>query len=167
MLNSDWISVFRQLPQELHPLTVLVLHNRAEITIETVLRVEPTFLAIRGRMGGTTDGGLLFMVPYDQLTAVYLFKVLGEAEVNAIFGAPKSTSQMLTRSAQAARQAAGMTGSSQAAPPPAPAPAPAPMPVAAAVPAFGRPPEATAVARNNLLERLRAARQAATPPNGK
>jgi hypothetical protein len=167
MLNADWIAVFRQLPPDLHPLTVLVLHNRTEITIETLLRVEPTFLAIRGRMGGTTDGGLLFVVPYDQLAAVYLYKVLGEAEVNAIFGPPKSTSQMLSRSALAARQAAGTTGSSQAAPQPAPAPAPAPVPIAAAMPAFGRPPEATAVARNNLLERLRAARQAATPPNGK
>jgi hypothetical protein len=46
---------------------------------------------------------------------------------------------------------------------PAAPPNAAPAAAAAAMPAFGRPPEATSVARNNLLERLRAARQAAGP----
>jgi hypothetical protein len=166
MHNSEWISVFRQLPQELYQQTVLVLNNRMELTLETLLRIEPTFLAVRGRMGGTTEGGLMFLVPYDQLTAIYMFKSMTDAEVEAMFGPPKSASQLASRSHLALKTSGPTTV--QPAPVPAPAPAPAPMPAAAtAMPAFGRPPEATAVARNNLLERLRAARQAAQPNTAK
>jgi hypothetical protein len=164
MHNSEWITVFRQLPQELYQQTVLVLNNRMELTIETLLRIEPTFLAVRGRMGGTTEGGLMFLVPYDQLTAIYMFKTMTETEVEAMFGPPKSASQLTSRSHLAIRAPSATNVQPAPAPAPAPAPPPAPMPAAATmVPAFGRPPEATAVARNNLLERLRAARQAAMP----
>jgi len=161
MHKSDWIAVFRQLPADLHCQIMLVLNNKTEISIEALFRIEPTFLVIRGRQGGTTDNGVLFLIPYDQLSAIYFFRGLQESEVEAIFGPPKSVSQLTSRSALAVRPSAVP----QAPAPPAPAPAPAPVP--AALPAFGRPPEATAVARNNLLERLRAARQAAMPPNGK
>ena len=52
MHNSEWIAVFRQLPPDLYQQTVLVLNNRTEITLETLLRIEPTFLAVRGRQSG-------------------------------------------------------------------------------------------------------------------
>src|SRR5204863_7060179 len=101
---------------------------------------------------------------YDQLTAIYMFKAMNEAEVEAMFGPPKSASQLTSRSNLALRA----PSATNVQPVPVPPPAPAPMPAAAtAVPSFGRPPEATAVARNNLLERLRAARQAAMPNNAK
>src|SRR5207245_7176765 len=122
--NSEWITVFRQLPPDLYQQTVLVLNNRSEVTIETILRIEPTFLAIRGRMGGTTEGGLMFLVPYDQLTAIYMFKTMNEAEVEAMFGPPKSASQLTSRSNLALRPASA----TNVQPLPHPAPAPAPMP---------------------------------------
>jgi hypothetical protein len=175
MQNNEWITMLRQIPTELHQQTVLVLNNKMEITVEMVLRLDQTFTAVRGRLSGTTDGGLLFLVPYDQLTAVYMFKQMTEDEVDKMFGAVKATSRLGTTSAQALRVGSAIPGTpgSSLGSKPAPAPLPAAAtgasaPAPGTMPSFGRPPESTAVARNNLLERLRAARQAAAPqqPNG-
>jgi hypothetical protein len=149
MQNADWVTFFRQFPAEMHPQLVVVLNNRMEVSIETVFRVEPSYLMVRGRMGGTTDGGLLYMVPYSQMASVYLFRQIKEEEVDMVFGAPSSPNKALARSANGTERPVSQ-GASQSTP----------------IPAFGKPPEATSVARNNLLERLRAARQAATPPPG-
>lgn len=158
MQNADWIALLRQIPTEIHPQVVLVLNNRTELSIETVLRTEPTFLLMRGRVAGTTEGGLAFIVPYEQVSAMYLHRQIKETEVEAIFGP--------ARGVAAARPADGSSPPPTVSLTPLPepmSPAPEPSTPGAAMPAFGRPSEATAVARNNLLERLRAARQAAQP----
>ncbi len=143
MQNADWVTLFRQFPAELHSQLVVVLNNRMEVCIETIFRVEPMYLLVRGRMGGTTDGGMIYTVPYSQMSAVYLTRQILEEEVEKIFGA---SGKPLQRSAMDADRPAPLNNS-QSTP----------------IPAFGKAPEATAVARNNLLERLRAARQAANP----
>lgn len=161
MQNNEWISLFRQLPQDIHNQIVLVLNNRTEISIEALFRIEPAYLLIRGRLGGTTDGGMPFVVPYDQLSAIYLYRQIKESEVEEVFGPPRSA---LAKSSNgtASKSQLSSPAPTVAAPPTAAAPS-----AVTAMPSFGRPTEATAVARNNLLERLRAARQAAMPPNGK
>lgn len=144
MQNAEWISMLRLLPAELHSQIVLVLSNRVEVSVDVICRLEPTFIAVRGRMGGTTETGLLFLLPYDQLSGVYLSRELGDAEVQAIFNIPAAGEEK-TPAAQenVDRPTPSNNGSSKV------------------VPSFGRAPDATSVARNNLLERLRAARQAA------
>ncbi len=161
MQNADWIKLFRQLPPEYHNQIVLVLQNRTEICMETLFRVEPTHLIVRGRLGGTTDGGLLFIVPFNELTTVYLNKEVKESEVDQLFGPPKTPSRLISPSRQAVKTVMADPAAAPASPVGSAAPAAAP----AAVPAFGRAPDTTTVARNNLLERLRAARQAAMPQN--
>src|SRR5260221_1625220 len=128
MQNAEWIALFRQVPPDMHPQTVLVLNNRAEVSIEAVFRIEPAYVMIRGRMGGTTDGGLLFVVPYDQIAAVYVFRDIKEDEAQKVFGTPAGSGRFQARSATGER--------------------PALPPSASAVQPLGRPPEATAVARN-------------------
>jgi hypothetical protein len=158
MQNAEWIALLRQLPKELQSQLVIVAQNRTDISVEAIFRFEPTFMVIRGRQGGTTETGLLFMFPYDQISSVFVNREVKEEEVEAMF----------KNMAPVARLGASQTGangkqklppSQQAAAPPAPAP------VATQV----RPPGAdpSSVARNNLLERLRAARNAALPPSGK
>jgi hypothetical protein len=153
MQNADWTNIFRQIPVELQSQLMVVLNNRAEIAVETIYRLESPFVVLRGRMGGTTDNGLMFVLPYDQLSGIYLSRVITDADVEAMFNGPL-TVQKTSPSAQgnAERPAVDATGKSSP----------------GMVPSFGRAPEATSVARNNLLERLRAARQAAAPQsNGK
>lgn len=147
MQNAEWAALFRQIPQDWHHQLSLVLVNRAEIAVEAFFRVEPAMAIIRGRMGGTTDGGMTFMVPYDQLAAICVNRTLAEQDVAEMFkNSPQVNPLPKSNQGNALKPLA------------ANAPSATPVPV---VPSFGRPPEATSVARNNLLERLRAARQAA------
>jgi hypothetical protein len=157
MQNTDWIRLFKQIPADFHNQVVVVLNNRTEISIETLFRIEASHLLVRGRLGGTTDGGLLFVVPFAEMAAVYINREVKESEVEQIFGPAKAQSRLISPSRQAVK---AVTADSTTAPTSL---APATEPVPAAVPGFGRAPEATSVARNNLLERLRAARQAASP----
>ena len=87
MQNADWIALFRRMPEELHCKLVLVMQNRTDISIDTIFRLEPSYVVIRGRLGGTVEGGLLFMVPYDQITNIFVNREIKEDEVNALFGA--------------------------------------------------------------------------------
>lgn len=161
MQNADWIKLFKQLPSDYHNQIVLVLKNRTEISMESLFRVEPTHLVVRGRLGGTTDGGLLFVVPFDEVTTIYLNREVKESEVEQLFGPPKTPSRLIPPSRQGVKTVLVDPPIAAATPSPA-----TPQPAApAAVPAFGRAPDTTSVARNNLLERLRAARQAAMPNN--
>jgi hypothetical protein len=185
MQNADWIALLRLLPQTVHNRLMFVLQNRMEISVETLFRLEPTVAVVRGRLGGTTDGGLLFLVPYDQLAGVYLNQEIKDTDVAAYFGEPPQAqvaqvrfpSRQGVRSQQGTAPAPAPTAAAPAAPAPAgSAPAVAGLrpsmlgtgPATAGAPA--KPAEAPATAaRNNLLERLRAARNAALPPgvNGK
>jgi hypothetical protein len=86
MQNSDWIALIRMIPVDEHCKINLQFQNRTEISVETVFRLDPNYMVVRGRFGGTTDGGLLFIVPYEQLTCVMLNREVKEADVRGYFG---------------------------------------------------------------------------------
>src|SRR5262249_3801913 len=87
MQNAEWINLFRQLPQEVHNKLVLVAQNRMEIPVERLFRVDTSCLAMRGRMGGPTEAGLVVMVPYSNIETVYVNREVAEDEVQALLGA--------------------------------------------------------------------------------
>jgi hypothetical protein len=147
--NPEWIKLFRQIPQDLHNKLILILRNRSEVVVETIYRLEPAFAVMRARMGGTIEGGLLVMTPYNQITSIYVTREVPEENVKALFEAKPPAAQTETNGR--------LSGSHHASPMPEPSKPLAQQPVA---------PDPAAL-RNNLLERLRAARQAAAPANGK
>ncbi|HEV3145209.1 MAG TPA: hypothetical protein VGZ47_15065 [Gemmataceae bacterium] len=141
MTNQEWIALLRQLPPDLHNKLILILQNRTQIVIDAIYRLEPSFALIRGRIGGTIEGGLLVMAPYDQISAIYAAKEVPEDSVIAIFdGRPAAPAEAKSKPG----------GSHHPTPPESPSTPPSPTPA-------GDP----AALRNNLLERLRAARQGA------
>lgn|SRR5262249_11040158 len=142
--NAEWIKLFRQLPQDLHSKLILVLHNRTEIVIDAIYRLEPAFAVIRGRLGGTIEGGLLVMTPYNQITSMYITREIPEENVRAIF------ENMQPGTVAEAGANSKLSDSDHAAPAPEPANPQAPAPDPSAM-------------RSNLLERLRAARAAGAP----
>lgn len=84
--NEIWIALFRRIPADLHDNLSLGLTTGVEIVTQRILKLEPDFMITRGRLAGTTDPGRIIMIPYTQLTHVSILRVLGEAEVEAIFG---------------------------------------------------------------------------------
>jgi hypothetical protein len=141
--NPEWIKLFRQLPVDLHNKLILILNNRAEIVVDSIYRLEPAFAVMRARLGGTIEGGLLVMTPYSQITSVYVTREVPEENVTGMFEGNGSSLVETNGKLPGSHHAAAVPESAKAGGPQA-----------------SQDPNAV---RNNLLERLRAARQAAVP----
>jgi hypothetical protein len=192
MQNHDWIDLIRMIPEVDHNRLVLTTLSGVDLSIETIIRTEKTFLVFRGRVCGQTDDGRVFFLPYRQVDYLQINRIVGEAEINELFGETDVTSAsgLLDGPPGSALEfpvgapPESSPGVAPAAPqvpaaavrPAAPARAGGPksgasagnVPAAALVPptAAGANGNATgaAVPRNSILERLRAQRNAVLPP---
>ncbi|MBI3821119.1 MAG: hypothetical protein HY289_00390 [Planctomycetes bacterium] len=84
--NEAWIALFRRIPGSLHDALALGLTTGSEIVVQKIVKLEPEFIVIRGRLAGTQDTGRVVMVPYTQLTFVAVQRELKDAEVEGMFG---------------------------------------------------------------------------------
>jgi hypothetical protein len=102
--NEAWIALFRRIPANLQDVLALGLTTGSEIVIQKIVKLEPDFMIIRGRLAGTQDTGRIVMVPYNQLTFVAIGKHLLDTEVEAIFGkgAPVAVADMPTPAIESA-----------------------------------------------------------------
>jgi hypothetical protein len=85
MTRDEWMTMFRNFPEEEHNKLVLVLQNNAEISIDTVFRFEQYFLVVRGRTGGTIDEARGFFIPYEQMIYVRFERIMKLEELEAMF----------------------------------------------------------------------------------
>ncbi len=84
--SDSWIAMFRRIPSNLHDTLSLGLTTGSEIVVQKIIRLEPDFMIIRGRVAGTQDSGRIVMIPYAELTYVAIQRFLKDPEVEAIFG---------------------------------------------------------------------------------
>lgn len=84
MINQEWIDMFRVIPEEDQNTIVIVLQNGAEINVDVMFRFEPNFMVIRGRVGGQTEEGRAFFIPYDQMLYFRLERVTNVSELRDI-----------------------------------------------------------------------------------
>ena len=116
MEGAGWINLFRRIPIEHHNSIVLMTINGSEIVLQRLLRLEHDFLAVVGRLGGSTEQGKVLLIPYDQLTYLSLSKRLDDAELQGLLGGVPIAPEPMTMAAPAAvENAASSIGS--AAPP--------------------------------------------------
>ena len=96
--NQAWIGMFRRIPTNLHDTLSLGLTTAAEIVVQRIVKLEPDFMIIRGRLAGTQDAGRVVVIPYSELTFVAVIRDLKESEIEAIFGkgAPAAVADMPT-----------------------------------------------------------------------
>jgi hypothetical protein len=64
----------------------LVLRNQFTLSVDVIVRFEPMYIVFRGREGGTTDEGRAFFVPYDEIAYVRLERVVRLSELKAMYG---------------------------------------------------------------------------------
>src|SRR5580658_5816884 len=81
MTNQEWVDMLQKIPETDQNALVLVLQNGSEISVDTLFRFEPKFLILRGRVGGTTDEGRAFFVPYDQMLYFRIERITNLAEL--------------------------------------------------------------------------------------
>jgi len=145
--REDCFDLFKKIPESSHAQVNLILRNKVMLTVDVVARFEPTYLVFRGREGGSTDEGRAFFVPYDEIAFVRLDRLVRVGELKLMYGetgyvdlddrlgAEEEQTLPLDEVAKAALDAK----------------TPSPTPVSI-------PMDPAAIAKQNLLDRIRAAR---------
>ena len=100
MLGPSWIALLEKIPATIHDKVALTLVTGAEILMQSLVRLDPDFAILRGRMSGSTDAGRVIVLPYDQIVNLAFTKIMLEPEVQAIFG--KTLTSAVPSSQQAA-----------------------------------------------------------------
>jgi hypothetical protein len=140
MHDAAWVKLLRHIPASEHSNLLLVTTGGQEISIQCLLRIDPQYLALRGRLAGSTDAGRVFFVPYSHIDYFGFQQPLKEAEFHEMFGnldsLPPAESQ-----------------AEPPAPPSAPEPLIEPTPPASANPTPQRSPSAI---KSMVLEKFRA-----------
>jgi hypothetical protein len=108
MQGSGWLSVLGKIPVQKHDCLAIVTTTGAEIVLREIVRVENDLLIVRGRMAGSTDGGRVIVLPFDQVAYLAFNKMLPEAEIHAMFS--QSGSVLEFKSPQTATQSGPEAG---------------------------------------------------------
>lgn len=156
MRKEDCLDLFKRIPETSHPQVNIILQNGLMLTIDTIVRFEPTYMVFRGREGGNTDEGRAFFVPYEDICYLKIERAVRLGELKKMYGEEGyiDAEDRLSAAEPATPAQPSTPGTS-----PAPAPAPVPAPVG--------PTDPGSIAKQNLLERIRAARANVAGATGK
>ncbi|QVL30509.1 hypothetical protein KIH39_16805 [Telmatocola sphagniphila] len=144
MNGEDWKAILALMPPDQIGQFVVVLSNGNEICLDTVVRTDVKYLVFRGRLAGQTEEGRAFFVPLSNISYLRWEKFVKIDELRTMFP------DLALKASEAAKQT-----EIEAAPPTELLPRP---PLPPLQPAGENPSPNTVNSRNNLLERIRAAR---------
>src|SRR5262249_59937893 len=85
MQSTGWQSLLQMMTGR-HENLALVLANGAQVCIHTVIRSEPEYLVVRGRLLGTVEDNGFYIVPFDQIMYLALPRTTKESDVRKLFG---------------------------------------------------------------------------------
>lgn len=151
MRKEDCLDMLQRIPLEVHQQVNLILRNSFMLTIDTVVRYEPTYLVFRGREGGTTDEGRAFFVPYDEISYIKIERVVRIGELKLMYGETgyvDAEDRLSVKDTADTASAAPLTQT------------PVPLAETAAT-------DPASIAKQNLLNRIRAARANVASATGK
>jgi hypothetical protein len=134
MRREDVIEAFQKLTPDDRSKVMLILRNGIGINVDILFRNEPEYMVVRGREMGSTDDNRAFFVPYEEIAYLKLERSVKLTDLQRMYGGSPDAAAMDAGAAEAA----------------------IPTPAASA-PAV----DPAVIARQNLLERLRAARTSA------
>lgn len=141
MRREDCVELFKRIPEESHAQVNLVLRNQFALSVEVAIRFEPTYLVFRGREGGTTDEGRAFFVPYEEIAYVRLERVVRVGELKRMYGeAGYVDAEDRLSQGETQEEKPEVSKLSTLTPPP------------------GLPLDPASIAKQNLLDRIRATR---------
>ena len=86
MQNGGWVELFRLIPEKLHDNLIVMMADGSEVAVQDIIRLEPEYVVLRGRAGGTSDTGLAFFIPYERIVFVHLLRPLPEDVVYGLYG---------------------------------------------------------------------------------
>ena len=151
MRRDDVVSLLGKIPVRDHPKVVIVLKaGNASVSMDTLMRHEPEYMVVRGREAGTNDEGRAFFIPYDEISYLKIERLVRLNEIRAMYGDVLVQTNSLCEETDESDDVVTQT--------PAPGAGLAPAVAASA------PSDPASIAKQNLLDRIRAARTSAGRP---
>jgi hypothetical protein len=86
MQLTEWVRLFKNAPPEAQDGMILGIANGSTVAVQDLVRIDPEYVIVKGRLGGTTDAGMIFCLPYDQLTFFVFNKPLTDEQYSQTFG---------------------------------------------------------------------------------
>ncbi len=137
MLREEFVEMMQRIPELDHPKVQFVMRSGAMLSLDILVRLEPTYMVMRGREAGNQDEGRAFFLPYADIQFLKIERVMTLAELEAMFA---------DRAASVKR--AGRETRSDA--------------VIETPPPQAVPLDPAAIAKQNLLDRIRVAKSVIT-----
>ncbi len=154
MRKEDCQDVFRRIPESMHSQVNLALRNGSLLSVDTVVRFEPHYIVFRGREGGSTEEGRAFFVPYDEICYLKIERVTRLGELKQMYGETGHVDAEERLSVGAVEKPAEPADTTAAS---TPSPLTSPL----------MPNDSASIAKQNLLNRIRAARANVAGTTGK
>ena len=143
MIREEVLDLIKRVPEFDHPKLVFVLTVGVSVNLDMVVRVEKNYVVVRGREAGSNDEGRGFFIPFETIAMIKLEKLVRINEFRSMYNEPLEAVTGLGDENDGVREAAAMAATP------------------AAVKAPGVVAGPTDVAKQNLLDRIRAARTSA------
>ncbi len=86
MRAQEWIELLKKIPVEYHEQLLVATTQGVEISFQQLLQITEHYVLVRGRLGGTTDAGKIFCLPYDRLLYLVLTRPVSDARLAELFG---------------------------------------------------------------------------------
>ncbi len=153
MRREECEDVLKRIPELSLNQIVFVLRNQSILALDNLARFEPLYLVFRGREVGGLDEGRGFFVPYEEIAFIKLERIVKIGELKQMYG------EQVT-----GREAAELADAGVAAPAQPSAADPKSLPTPGNSPTTADP---ATIAKNNLLERIRATRANVAGATGK
>jgi hypothetical protein len=140
MLREELVEILGRIPELDHPKIQFVMQNGSMMSLDILVRMEPTYMVMRGREAGNQDEGRAFFVPYVDISFLKIERVMTLSEMDAMYSDLPNYGKRTTRDTR---------GETEIETPP-------PQPSA--------PLDPAAIAKQNLLDRIRAAKSISGVP---
>jgi hypothetical protein len=145
MRREDVVDICKRIPVADHPKIQFILKTGLQLNVDVFVRFEPSYVCFRGREGGNVDEGRAFFMPYDDVVTVKIERLVKVGELKRMYGEDGGVDEDEKFLGKAAAADAGKA-----------------KPIHPTVkPAPSGPIDPAQIAKQNLLDRIRAARTAA------
>jgi hypothetical protein len=140
MLREELVEILGRIPELDHPKIQFVMQNGSMMSLDILVRMEPTYMVMRGREAGNQDEGRAFFVPYADISFLKIERVMTLSELDAMFSDLPNYGKRTTRETRVETE------------------------IETPLPQSSAPLDPAAIAKQNLLDRIRAAKSISASP---
>ena len=85
MLREELVDILGRIPEVDHPKVQFVMQNGSMMSLDILVRMEATYLVMRGREAGNQDEGRAFFVPFVDISFLKIERVMTLLEMDAMY----------------------------------------------------------------------------------